>query len=101
MNHLAALCVCSFVLVPSAFPQGSLAPPGPPGPTMQTLDQLGAKADQASTKLDQVTASLEKRTPISSAPFTISQPGSYYLTNNLAVASGDGIDINVSGVTVD
>jgi hypothetical protein len=40
--------------------QGSLTPPpGAPAPTMKTLDQI------------------EARTPISSAPFTISAPGSY------------------------
>ena len=49
----------------TAFAQGSLTPPGAPAPTMKTLAQV------------------EPRTPISSAPFTISSPGAYYLTTNL------------------
>ena len=32
---------------------------------------------------------------------TISQPGSYYLAHNLTVSTGDGIDINTNGVTLD
>jgi hypothetical protein len=47
--------------------------------------------------LDQV----EPRTPISSAPFTISTAGSYYLTGPLTVASGSGISINTDNVTLD
>jgi hypothetical protein len=47
--------------------------------------------------LDQV----EARTPISTAPYTISQPGSYYLTKNLAVTTGDAIAIEANGVTLD
>jgi hypothetical protein len=67
----------------TVFAQGSLTPPGAPAATMKTLEQI------------------EPRTPVSSAPFTISVSGSYYLTTNLTVSSGDAIDINVSGVTLD
>jgi hypothetical protein len=45
---------------------------------------------------------VEPRTPISSAPFTITQPGSYYLTTNLTVSGrGDAITIATNGVTLD
>jgi hypothetical protein len=63
--------------------QGSLTPPGAPAPTMKTLQQV------------------EPRVPISSAPFTISQPGSYYLTTNLTVSGGNAITIATNGVTLD
>ncbi len=75
---LAALC---FPL--SAFSQGSLTPPGAPAATMRTLAQI------------------EPRTPISSAPFTISVPGSYYLTTNITVSSGNAINVSANGVTLD
>ncbi len=75
------------------FGQGSLTPPGAPAPTMKTLQQI------------------EPRTPLvagspgvvvnASGTIVIDQSGSYYLTTNLTVTSGDGIKINASGVTVD
>jgi hypothetical protein len=46
-------------------------------------------------------AQLEPRTPISSAPFTITDPGSYYLTTNITVSSGNAITIVTNGVTLD
>ena len=46
--------------------------------------------------LDQV----EPRTPIDSLPYTISESGSYYLTNSMS-SSGDGIRIESDDVTVD
>jgi len=67
----------------TCFAQGSLTPPGAPAPTMKTLDQI------------------EARTPVSSAPYTISVPGSYYLTTNVSVSSGDAITIATNNVMLD
>jgi hypothetical protein len=96
---LQAIFCCllsSFILQPSGFAQGPLPPPGPPGPTMKTLDQIDGK-------LDTIDAKLDKRTPISSLPFTIGTSGSYYLTGNLqfTAATGHAITITVSNVTLD
>lgn len=63
---------------------GPLDPPAAPGSTMKTLEQV------------------EPRTPISSVPYTISQPGSYYLTGDLTgVAGSSGISVTASDVTID
>src|SRR5690349_10378629 len=69
---------------PSTFAQGSLTPPGPPAPSMKTLQQV------------------EPRTPISSLPYTITEAGSYYLTTNLVGTAGqNGITINAPRVSLD
>ena len=82
---LVVALLSTFIFYPlSLLGQGALTPPGAPAPTMKTLAQI------------------EPRTPISSAPFTISAPGSYYLTTNLTGTSGNnGITISSGDVTLD
>ncbi len=48
-------------------------------------------------------AGVDNRTPISSIPFTITEPGSYYMTQNLTntTLNADGITIDVNNVTLD
>jgi len=58
-------------------------PPGPVAPTGKTTDEI------------------EPRTPIATVPFTINASGSYYLTGNLAVTTGNAITIAVDDVTLD
>ena len=43
----------------------------------------------------------ETRIPIDSMPFTISEPGSYYITKNLTYLTGSGITIDTNNVTLD
>jgi len=52
---------------------------------MKTLDQIEARTAITNT----------------SSLVIITQPGSYYLTHNLTVSTGDGIDINTNNVTLD
>ena len=75
----------AMLSVSAASGQGTLTPPGAPAPTMKTLDQVEAR----------------KPIPGGTSPFTISTSGSYYLTGNITVASGDVITINASNVTLD
>jgi parallel beta-helix repeat protein len=88
MNNriVTSLCVLCAILcaIQRASAQGSLTPPGAPAPTMKSLSQV------------------EPRTAITSAPYTISSPGSYYLTTNVTGVSGtNGITIASGNVTLD
>ena len=81
---VCASVIAAGVLLNGDVNAGSLEPPGPPAPTMKTIQET------------------EPRTPITSLPFTISAPGSYYLTGHLTGVSGaSGITINSSYVTLD
>lgn len=88
----------SFILLPSAFPQGSLTPPGAPAPTMKTLAQLDAQISRNGEKRIDV-ATLP---PDGSSQYVISTPGSYYLSGNLTGENGKNcISIEADDVTLD
>jgi hypothetical protein len=75
-----------------AFAQGPLNPPAAPAPSMKSLDQIEAR-----TPIPPSPA-----TPVAGPHFSITQPGSYYLTGNITVSTGDGIRITAaSDVTID
>ncbi|MCH8512387.1 MAG: right-handed parallel beta-helix repeat-containing protein [Kiritimatiellae bacterium] len=81
-----ASALVAFLLMPTlAMAQGGpLEPPGPPGATMRSLEEV------------------EPRIPISEVPYTITEPGSYYLTGNLTIETGESaITITADNVTLD
>ncbi len=84
MNRILITLLCACLISP-AYSQGPLTPPGAPAPTMKTLDQVEARSPLAG----------------GATAISISQPGSYYLTGNLTVTTGNAITINTSGVTLD
>jgi putative cofactor-binding repeat protein len=76
--------VILIVFAGSLVLAGDLQPGSPPGSTMKTLDEV------------------EPRIPITSWPFDINQPGSYYLANNLLIETFiNGITIDANDVTID
>jgi parallel beta-helix repeat protein len=88
-----AAVLATFILHPaSVCAQGSLMPPGAPGPTMKTLGQVEPRTPVDATN-----------TPgIFNAQFTITKSGSYYLTGNITgVSTNVGIFIETNDVTLD
>jgi hypothetical protein len=77
----------------TALALGPLNPPsGAVGSTGRTLDEIFSAVQSAG----------DKRTPITTLPFTISASGSYYLaTSPGSYGAGVGITVNASNVTID
>lgn len=75
----------SASLTTFALAQGSLTPPGAPAASMRSLDQV------------------QPRTPIpgGTTGFNITQSGSYYLTGNLTLSSGNGLTVSADNVSID
>jgi hypothetical protein len=92
LKPAAFALLSAFILHPSSLlAQGPLTPPGVPAPTMKSLDQIEARTAIPKSPV----------VPVAGPHFTISQPGSYYLTGNVEVASGNGINLTASNVTLD
>ena len=91
---LVTLALPSFALA-----QGALTPPtgafsgGAPTATMKTLTQVEPR-----TPLEPGAPGVS---PSMNGGLIIDEPGSYYLTGNLTVSSGNAIDIGSSNVTLD
>jgi hypothetical protein len=101
-NHLVAVLVLTLFAafnsqLSTAFAQGSLTPSGAPAPTMKTLAQIEPRTpvDAAHTPVDAA------HTPGDiSDQFIINQPGSYYLTANIAGVSDEyGIGILTNSIS--
>src|SRR3954452_23800400 len=84
----AAVLIAAVSSVPG---QGPVTPPGTPGPTMKTLDQVEARIpiDATHTPGD------------ADANAVLRNPGSYYLTGNFDVTKGAGIRVTMPDVTLD
>lgn len=67
-----------LALTSIAFAQGDLTPPGPPGLTMRSLDEIkpGIPLNQTNTQGD------------ATSVFKITKPGSYFLTGNIKPPAG-------------
>src|SRR2546421_7052509 len=95
LRAVVVLLLSTISHQPSAFSQGSLAPPsGTPVATMKSLDQIEPRIDLQHAPASAVTSDVND-------DFIITQPGSYYLTANIAATKANAVLINVAGVTLD
>ncbi len=90
-----------------AFGQGSLTPPTAPAPSMKTLTELNDSLTQVSNSVKQLETRIDVLSlytgDTSESAYTITQPGSYYLSQNITIPAGKQtcIMIYASGVTLD
>ena len=87
------LLLTTLALPALAFAQGALTPTDAPAPSMKTLQQIEPRTP--------LQADVTGVTAIPNGGFTITAPGSYYLTGDLAVTQGNAIVISASHVTLD
>jgi hypothetical protein len=70
--RLFLLSTFAFLLFPSAFPQGSLTPPGAPAPFMKALDEVEPRIN--------IQRTINPLPNDANYHLIIGAPGSYYLT---------------------
>jgi parallel beta-helix repeat protein len=94
---------CVMGLTASVFGQGSLTPPGAPGATMKTLEEIDAAIAGVSNAVGAVEARIDLATVAGDGTYhhVINQSGSYYLSGNLGVTKTSGISITAANVTLD
>ncbi len=95
MKRLVLLSCALLGLPVLAFGQGAITPGGAPAPAFKTLQQIEPRVDLQNAPAAAVTTSN------SSYHYIINQPGSYYLTANVAATKTHGIQINAAGVVLD
>ncbi len=93
LHRLAALTAVTCFLTPTGvLAQGALTPPGAPAPTMKTLSEIEPRRSISQADLS------------ATGYYTITQPGSYYLTENITGSNANFfgvIWINSADVTLD
>jgi hypothetical protein len=91
------------LLTAAAFAQGPLTPPSMADPRVGPVAPLDGSGNPQPTMktLHQVEPRVPVQALAASAPYAISQPGSYYLTDNITVAIGDAIVVSCNDVSLD